>query len=548
MPPESGIRGNFGRFGSGFPLEALEAVGAQGTTSGVEYGLAPIPTRVSMLGAPMGGGEPQATRTPAAMARDSAARGDVLFLSGQFKPAFDHFQECVRLQPAEAEYHFKLAVTAARLGQPQWVEPHYRHAIRLNPNHAPAHKALAQLAIQCGDVVTALPHSLKALELVPGDIDSIAIRAVVLMAGGEAESAWQLLSPLIASGSDDLQLAYAYARLAPMIGHEQQAADLVARALRRRDLSPTYRARLSFAAAGLLDAIGRHEEAFFHAKAANALARQPFNSAAYTELVSRNINYFTREHLRALPRASLGSRRPVFIVGMPRSGTTLVEQILASHSAVFGGGELSLVADLTQAIATAPWTEGAPLPQCLDALTLQDAHRLATRYLEVIGSLNSTARYVTDKMPLNFQAIGLIQILFPDCHIIHCVRDPRDTCLSCYFIDFAFGNEFTYDLGHLAAFHRDYARMMEHWKRVLPSPMLEVRYEDVVADKEGQTRRMLEFLNLPWEAGCLEFNKNKRHVATASRDQVRKPIYASSVGRWKHYEKHIPELMSLPTL
>jgi tetratricopeptide (TPR) repeat protein len=496
----------------------------------------------------MGGGEPQATRNPAAMARDAAARGDVHLLSGQLKAAFDQFQECVRLQPAEAEYHFKLAASAERIGLQSWVEPHYRQAIHLNPNYAMAHKALAQIAVQSGDLSTALPHSQIALSLTPGDLDAVAIRVIVLTIDGQAQQAWELLSPYVDRCREVLQLAFAYAQLAPKIGHEQQASEMLRGLLQRRDLSPVARGRLAFAAAGLLDRAGRYDEAFALARTAKSLERRSFNSAAYTDLISRNIRYFTRERFRALPRASHASRRPVFIVGMPRSGTTLVEQILASHSSVSGAGELPLIADMIRTISNAPWTERVMLPDCLDALTLQDANQFASQYLNALAPLGPNARYVTDKMPLNFQALGLIQILFPGCHVIHCVRDPRDTCLSCYLTDFAVGNEFTFDLGQLAAFHRDYARMMEHWKKVLPMPMLEVRYEDVVADQKGQTRRMLEFLDLPWEEGCLQFNQNKRQVATASRDQVRKPIYASSVGRWKHYEKHIPELMALPTL
>ncbi|MDB5358526.1 MAG: uncharacterized protein JWN24_4979 [Phycisphaerales bacterium] len=532
--------------GSNVPVAAL---GPLDPNSGNAKAFQYAPSSSRPLTSGIGTQAPVAPRpsaqSPDAQARDAAARGDVHFLRGQYKPALDCFLECIRLQPAEADYHFKLAAIASRLDQPRWVEPHFREAVRLNPGHAPAQKALAQWAIQRGDLATALKHSASAIALLPDEIDVIAIRAIVLIADGQIQPAAYLVGPLVTRGSDDPQLAYAYAQLAPKFGHEQQAAALIERVLRRGDLSPAFRARLMFAAAGLLETIGRYDDAFAHAKAANALARRPFNSAAYSELISRNIGYYTRDHLRALPRATPGNRRPVFIVGMPRSGTSLVEQILATHPSVFGGGELGLIADLSRSIATAPWTEGAPMPRCLDNLTLQEANRLAAQYHSGIQSFSPAARYVTDKMPLNFQALGLIQVLLPESRVIHCLRDPRDTCVSCHFTDFAIGNEFTFGLGQLATFYRDYARMMEHWKQVLSLPMLEMRYEDLVADKEAQTRRMLEFLDLPWDERCLSFHQNKRYVATASREQVRKPIYASSVGRWKHYERHIPELLSL---
>jgi hypothetical protein len=230
---------------------------------------------------------------------------------------------------------------------------------------------------------------------------------------------------------------------------------------------------------------------------------------------------------------------------MPRSGTSLVEQILATHPDVFGGGELASLGLVVSAISDAGRSQGIGTPEAYDLLSFNRVNAFAADYLATITSLNSAARYVTDKMPSNFMRLGLAEILLPDCRVIHCVRDPRDTCLSCYFNYFEGGNAFSFDLADLAAYYRDYRRMMDHWKQILTLPMLEVRYEDVVADQEGQTRRMLEFLDLPWDERCLSFHENKRHVATASREQVRKPLYASSVGRWKHYEKQIPELLAL---
>jgi hypothetical protein len=178
-------------------------------------------------------------------------------------------------------------------------------------------------------------------------------------------------------------------------------------------------------------------------------------------------------------------------------------------------------------------------------MTAQDANELAAEYLRVIDTVDDQATYVTDKTPMNVVMLGLVASLLPDIRVMHCIRDPRDTCLSCYLTDFATGNEFTRNLSDLACVYRDYQRQMAHWKRVLPLPILDVHYEDLIADQEGQTRRMLGFLNLPWDERCLRFHENRRLVGTASLDQVRKPIYATSVGRWKQYEKHLGELMGL---
>ncbi|MDB5303119.1 MAG: sulfotransferase [Phycisphaerales bacterium] len=482
---------------------------------------------------------------PAAQAREESARGDVLYLSGDFARAFNRYQEAVRLQPANADYHFRLASAAWKTGDSRPVKPHFEEAIRLNPRHLLAYDAMAQWSMYLGDMAAALDYSAKAMALAPEDPNSIISRAQVLEGDGQPLAAWRLLEPLIASGLQSDRAMTIYALLAPKVGHEAQAAAMIERRLQDRRSSPRVLPDLHFAAAALYDRIGRYEEAFAHARQGNGLIRRPFNPATNSAIITAHINYFTSDRLRSLPCATHGNGRPVLIVGMPRSGTSLVEQILASHPEVFGAGELSALNFVARSLESAARPVRTLMPMCLDQLSLEQANIAAADYLRQITAINSTARYVTDKLPSNFLYLGLAEILFPECHVIHCVRDPRDTCLSCYFTYFASGNAFSFDLGQLAGFYRDYRRMMQHWKQVLTLPMLDVRYEDVVADVEGQTRRMLEFLDLPWDDRCLRFHENKRPVVTSSRDQVRRPLYASSVGRWQHYQRHIPELLAL---
>jgi tetratricopeptide (TPR) repeat protein len=482
---------------------------------------------------------------PAVRAREEAARGDVLYSRAQFRQALGHFREAVRLQPANSDYRFRLASTAWRAGEAREVAPNYREAIRLDPRFSAAHEAMGQWSLQRGDVRAALGYSAAALALSPRDPITIISRIHVLAGDGQTQAAWQLLEPIIASGMTGAQVAMAYALVAPTVGREEQAVAMLEGALGRSELGPTIRPDLHFAAAGLLDRLGRYDQAFDHAQRANTLSGRSFSNASHSAAVADTIGYFTDQRLRSLPRATQGNRRPVLIVGMPRSGTSLVEQILASHPDVFGAGELPTLAAVAQRVGEMGKSRGLPMPRSLDLLGPDQADVFAGQYLEAITSVNATSRHVTDKMPSNFLHLGLAAALLPHCRVIHCVRDPRDTCLSCYFTHFADGNGFSFDLGDLAAYYRDYSKLMAHWKQVLPLPMLEVRYEDVVEDMEGQTRRMLAFLDLPWDARCLNFHETKRHVATASREQVRRPLYASSVGRWKHYEKHIAELLAL---
>ncbi|MDB5353653.1 MAG: sulfotransferase [Phycisphaerales bacterium] len=482
---------------------------------------------------------------PAARARDLSARGDVLYLSGDFGRALSNYREAVQLQPGVADYHFRLGSAAWKLGETRLIHLHFTEALRLNPRHLLAQDAIAQWSLYAGDMPAALDHSARTLALAPHDPNVIASRVYILDGAGQTQEAWRLLEPLIGSESVSDRAITVYALLATKIGHEAQAADMIERRLRDRQSSPSATADMHLAAVPLYDALGRYDEAFTHARQGNDLVRRFFDPKAHSAMVSSHINYFTKDRLRSLPRATHGNGRPVLIVGMPRSGTSLVEQILASHPDVFGAGELSAMGVAAQSIEASPQSRGARMPGCLDSISLGSANIAAADYLGQITALNSTARYVTDKMPWNFVYLGLAQVLLHECHVIHCVRDPRDTCLSCYFTNFGTGNAFTFNLNHLAGFYRDYRRAMDHWKKVSSLPMLEVEYEQVVADLPGQTRRMLEFLDLPWDERCLKFHENKRQVPTASRDQVRKPLYASSVGRWKHYEKHIPELLAL---
>lgn len=479
-------------------------------------------------------------------ARREAELGDGLAGRGQLGEAVERFSLAVQLAPREAQFHYKLGCTAWRAERIDLIEPHLLEAVRLEPKNPAMQEGAALWFLRKGEIERALQHISTALTLRPDSIQFTVTRADILIAAGRHQAAWDLLAPLISAGVCGTRLARIYAKLAPLVGQERQAVAYVEQALKVPGLVEAGDApRLRFAAAALLDGIGDYDQAFAQARVANESIRRGFDRSAYSNSISLRIDYYTKVRLQSLPRATHENRRPLLIVGMPRSGTSLVEQILATHPAVFGGGELTKLVDIVLAAPKLPWSHGKTFPECSDHMSLQHANELAAEYLSTIQSLNASATYVTDKMPMNYLLLGLVASLLPDIRVIHCVRDARDTCLSCYFTDFGTRHDFSFNLDDLASVYRDYRRVMAHWKQVLDIPVLDVRYEDLVADQGGQTRRMLSFLELPWNEQCLSFHQNQRIVATASRDQVRKPIYASSVGRWKHYEKHIPELMGL---
>jgi tetratricopeptide (TPR) repeat protein len=298
---------------------------------------------------------------------------------------------------------------------------------------------------------------------------------------------------------------------------------------------------LHFALAKAYDDIGRTEHAFEHLRDGNMLKRRAivYDEEAGLGALHAIERVFTSEMMEA--RRGLGdpSEVPVFIIGMPRSGTTLVEQILASHPRVFGAGE---VFHLQELVSTGH--AGAQFLSDFSSLSGEQLRQFGRSYVERLQSIAPQAHRITDKLPANFRFAGLIHLVLPKARIIHVRRDRVDTCFSCYTRMFPSGQEYTFDLGELGRFYRAYESLMEHWRIALPAgAMLDVQYETLVTDLEGQARRMIAYCGLEWDDRCLRFYETERGVRTASFAQVRKPVYSASIGRWRHYERWLRPLI-----
>ena len=317
----------------------------------------------------------------------------------------------------------------------------------------------------------------------------------------------------------------------------------------RPDLPIDDSCRLHFALAQLLDRSGAYDEAFAHFRRANDLRKEvdrrcgnvhdPAAQAVYTD---RQLAWFTPEYFQRVRGFGSESELPVFVVGMMRSGTSLAEQIIASHPRVHGAGELR---DISHLVGTLAQRLGgvSEYPHCLAQLDAAMTRALADEYLQRLRELGGNAIQVVDKFPTNFLYLGLIATLFPRARIIHCRRDPVDTCLSCYFQNFGEPLPFKLDLAHLGHYYREYERLMAHWVRVSPVPIFELCYEELTADQEAVSRRLLAFCGLDWDEQCLRFNETARAVQTASALQVRRPMYRTSVGRSRHYAAHLQPLL-----
>ncbi|NND59083.1 MAG: sulfotransferase, partial [Gammaproteobacteria bacterium] len=283
------------------------------------------------------------------------------------------------------------------------------------------------------------------------------------------------------------------------------------------------------------------EQAFGHFEAANRLCRTDFDPDNHRQLGDRIVSAYNKADFSALPRSSETSSLPVFIVGLPRSGTTLVEQIISSHPRAAGAGELALIR--LQAFAL-PQMLGSdtPYPECVNEADNKLLDRLASQYLERLTAAGTDVDRITDKMWQNYENLGFARLLLPQARIIHCRRDPRDALLSCYFQLFGLGGiPFSYDRDNLLTAYQVYRQLMEHWRDTLSIPMLEIDYESLVDDPDAQIRRLIDYIDLPWDDGCLEFYRNRRGVATASYDQVRQPIYTESVRRHDNYRPWLGE-------
>ncbi len=269
-----------------------------------------------------------------------------------------------------------------------------------------------------------------------------------------------------------------------------------------------------------------------------------YNAAAHRAFVDQLLSVFTPEFFARVRGFGMDSERPVFIVGFPRSGTSLLEQVLASHSRFFGAGELSLVRESFEELGRdADGISEARALETLQGIDADTVRRLAANHLGRLQAYSASADRIIDKMPDNYMYLGFLTMLFPNARFLHCRRDPRDVAVSCWMTQFR-QIPWANDVESLTSRFAEYQRLMEHWRRVLPAPLLDVDYEDMVADVEAAAHRALAFCGMEWEPACREFHRTRRPVRTASVMQVRQPIYRGSVARWRHYEKALQPLFA----
>lgn len=472
--------------------------------------------------------------------------GEARFAAGDFHAAARLYHELARLEPSNASVLFRLGKSESLSGDHAGGIRHLTQALKLKADD-PA--ILAQLAIclrQAGRTGDALKASERAVRAGPDHAFANWSHADLLRLLGRYDEAHALLKPLAEGAGPgskpDATLVTIYAMLAKRFEGVDRSIELLQDVARRDDLPPTSRAQSLFQLGQMLDKAGRYDEAWAAFEEANGIRRRPYDAERLAARIDEEIEGWSAERLAGLPRSTVDDERPVFIVGMMRSGSTLCEQIVSSHPAVFPGGELKFMREPHDNLL-APHGERIGRAVEAGAINEKSLTRAARGYLQKIRKIaDSDALRVTDKMPYNWRNVGLISLLFPKARIIHTVRDPLDTCLSCYFHDFTGHHGYAYDLASLGAFHRHTGRLIEHWKRVVDIPVYTLVYEDLVADQERVTRELIDFLGLEWDDACLRFHENRRAAITHSNEQVREKLFTSSRGRHANYEKRLGPL------
>jgi tetratricopeptide (TPR) repeat protein len=470
--------------------------------------------------------------------------GMVLQAQGKRDDAVAHYQRALALKPDYAYAHNNLGNALAAQERIDEAVVHYQRALVLMPDFAYAHNNMGTALAAQDRVDEAVAHFERALILNPDYADPYGNLGTIAKEQGKFEDALAYCGRAIAIRPDH---AEAHFNRAEMKSFHYGDADLAAlEALAERNDLPANKALyIHFALAKALQDCGDYARAFAHLRLGNALKRRQID---YQEkdalgLFQRVAATFDRSIFDRFAGEGDPSSVPVFVLGMPRSGSSLIEQILASHPQIHGGGELTALDAAARQLL--PCGDGAlPYPECVATLDGVTLRRLAQSYLARLPSLADRELRITDKLPGNFLSIGLIRLILPNARIVHTMRHPIDTCLSCYSKLFTFGQRFTYDLAELGRYYRCYRELMTHWRSVLPpGAMLDVSYKDVVDDLEGQARRLIDYCGLTWDDRCIAFHRTSRPVKTASAVQVRKPLFRSSLQRWRRYEAGLGPLL-----
>ncbi|MEZ5758476.1 MAG: tetratricopeptide repeat protein [Emcibacteraceae bacterium] len=453
------------------------------------------------------------------------------------------YDKSININPNFAEAYFNRGVALKELGRLDAASASYDNAIKIRPDYAQAHNNLGNIIKEIGNFNEAINNYRKAISLQPGFIDAQINLSMSLAEQGNIKEAEIALRKVLALSPEHAEVYLILAKLKNFTNPDEDIKSMK-RIFARRDISDQDRIYLGFALGKAYEDLKKYDASFKMYNIANSLERK--NKKYSIEKDKENFNHvkqtFKHSFIKSFNGGGFNDECPIFILGMPRSGTSLVEQILDCHSEVHGGGEL----DLFYNLAMSSFYGNSDLTKTIRKkdIKAQDIRKIGERYCEMLHKIAPGSRFITDKLPFNFLHIGLIRLALPKAKIIHCKRSPEDCSLSLFktfFPSEIMG--FSYDLNDLGKYHNLYQELMDHWHKVIPGHIFDVNYEDLIEDQEATSRRLLEFCGLGWDDACLDFHNSKRPVKTASVVQVRQPINNLSVQKWKNFETHLKPLL-----
>ena len=478
---------------------------------------------------------------------DYMARAAILEEIGRWGEAIQAYEEASEASPNNVDLWLRLGSCFQTIGQGSEASRCYERAVQVNPGSPQAYVACANMYSDEGQIERAWRNFESAQKCHPGFVPARIGEANLLERMGSEQAALERLRMLQQEFPERPAVLMLAGRLAKTQNERQLALTNLEgclKELQKRE-SQELAALVRFSIARLCDRVGRYDDAYGHLREANMWRRtaKPYSREhAKMDVEGMRKLCAINPVVKKTQKTSDENATPIFLIGMPRSGTSLAEQILSSHPNVYGAGELNILNDLVRDASDGGAGEKGAHEYLLSSEKLR---AMGGAYRESLPEEGRGNKYscITDKMPHNFRYVSLILSLFPEARIIHCYRDPLDTCLSCYMQNFAEGNSYSHDLADCGFFYRQYASLMDHWRSVLEKPFFELQYETLVSDPESTVRALLEYCGLEWNDACLRFHENKRVVHTASYQQVREPFYTRSIGRWRHYAAYLRPLI-----
>ena len=501
--------------------------------------------------------------------------GNALSEKGRLEEAIISFRQAVTLKPDYSKAYFALGKTLHEQGKLDEAEASFRHLLKLNPGDIVAYNNLGNILTEQNKLEEAIACYKKALALRSDDAVTYFNLGNIYKEQRNYDSAIDYLQQAIKLKAnfpevyhalgvifkelgkfDDaitnfrhaLSLKHDYARsylgLSSIVKFTEfdDTIRLMENLYNKKELSGDDRVYLGFALGKVFEDLKDYDKSFNYIFEANKLKRKTYEYSFQKDrdFFEKEKKYFSHDFFAANQDVGNPDKLPIFILGMPRSGTTLVEQILASHKLVFGAGELHLLHNLINSFCSN--NDIKQFPECLLDFDRNMFARMGGEYIRQIRKLSCEAAYITDKMPHNFLYVGLIKTILPNSKVIHCIRDPMDNCFSIFKNNFEGEHKYAYDLVELGQYYNLYSDLMAHWEKVLPGFMYTLSYEKLVADQQNQIKKLIDFCGLPWSETCLAFHKTERRVSTASSAQVRQPVYRDSVKLWRRYERQLKPL------